>query len=289
MKECKLYKKMDERVRCLACAHKCLIGKEQTGICGVRKNINGKLYLLVYGKVVSMNVDPIEKKPLYHFLPKTESFSVGTVGCNLGCSFCQNFDISQMSKDEFGRKILGREIGPEEIVKEAVRSGCKSVAYTYNEPVIWCEGVKEIAELAHKNGLKNVMVTNGYWSKESFEFLKDCIDAVNIDLKSISEEFYESLCRARLQPVKDTIERCVKAGMHVEVTTLLIPGENDSEKELERIARFLADLDKNIVWHISRFFPMYKMQDKRVTPMSSLEKAYKIGRKYLKHVYLGNV
>lgn len=283
MKECELYKAEKGKVRCLACAHKCLIGKENTGICDVRKNINGKLYLLVYGKVVSMHADPIEKKPLYHFLPKTKAFSIGTIGCNFKCDFCQNFEISQV------KEIIGEEITPERIVDNAIKTGCKSIAYTYNEPIIWAEFVKDIAKLAKEKGLKNILVTNGYFSKESFDYISDYIDAMNIDLKSFNEEFYKRYCGGKLQPVLDTIKRAHKAGIHIEITTLLISSLNDSEKELEKIAKFIASISKRIPWHISRFFPMYKMLDKHPTSIDSLEKAYKMGKKHLKYVYLGNV
>lgn len=286
MKECDLYKKEKEKVRCLACAHKCLISEGKTGICGVRKNINNKLILLVYGKVISMNIDPIEKKPIYRFLPDTYSFSIGTVGCNFKCDWCQNADISQASKQG---KIFGQEVTPQQIIEEALATNCKSVSYTYTEPIIAIEFYKDIAKLAHKNNLKNIMVTNGYWSKESFDYLSDLIDAVNIDLKSFNNQIYEKYCGAKLQPVLDTIKRCYKKGIHVEITTLIIPKLNDTDKELEDIAKFIASVDKNIPWHLSRFFPMYKMTSTSQTPIETLEKAKKIGEKYLKYVYVGNV
>jgi len=286
MKECELYKKGKERVRCLACSHKCFIDKEKTGICGVRKNIGGKLYLLVYGKVAAMHVDPIEKKPLYQFLPGSKAFSIGTVGCNFRCDFCQNFDISQASKQG---TIIGEEVTPDKIVEEAIKTRCKSIAYTYNEPAIFIEFVKDVAKLAKEKGLKNVLVTNGYLSKESFDYIKEYIDAANIDLKSFKEEFYEKYCGAKLKPVLDTIKRFYDAGIHIELTTLIVPGLNDSEKELTKIAKFIASVDKKIPWHISRFFPMYKMLDKQVTPIDTLQRAFKIGEKHLKNVYIGNV
>jgi len=286
MKKCDLYKKENGKVRCLACSHKCLIKKEDTGICGVRKNINNKLYLLVYGKVASMGVDPIEKKPLYHFLPGTNSFSIGTVGCNFRCDFCQNFEISQASKKGI---IIGQEIAPGDIVEQALATNCKSIAYTYNEPAIFIEFVKDIAEIAKKKKLKNVLVTNGYFSKESFDYISDYIDAMNIDFKSIKNEFYKKYCGGKLQPVLETIERAYKKGINIELTTLIIPGLNDDEKELEKIAKWIARLDKKIPWHISRFFPVYKMSDKSPTPIDVLEKAYEIGKKHLKYVYIGNV
>lgn len=286
MHECDLYKKEKNKTRCLACSHKCLISEGKVGICGVRKNIDNKLYLLVYGKVASINADPIEKKPLYHFLPNTKSFSIGTVGCNFRCDFCQNFEISQAPRQG---TIFGKEISPEEIVKKAIETGCKSISYTYTEPAIFIEFVKDIAKIAKKKKLKNILVTNGYLSKESFDYIKNYVDAMNIDLKSFSDEFYRKICGARLKPVLDTIKIADKKGIHIELTTLVIPGLNDSEKEFEQIAKFIASVNRNIPWHISRFFPMYKMSNKPVTPISTLEKAEKIGKKYLKYVHMGNV
>jgi pyruvate formate lyase activating enzyme len=289
MKEAILYEKLkNKQVRCLACNHKCLINESDVGICQVRKNINGKLFLLVYGKVISMAVDPIEKKPLYKFLPGTRAFSIGTVGCNFKCDFCQNFDISQASKGKNGT-ILGREVSCEEIVDMAIEGKCKSIAYTYNEPSIFIEFARDVAKLAKEKGLLNILVSNGYMSKEAFEFIKDYIDAVNIDLKSFNEGFYKKLCSGKLQPVLDTIKRFYDYGIHVELTTLLIEGENDSDLELEKIAKFIASIDKNIVWHISRFFPMHNMLNTRITGREKLDNAYLIGKKYLNHVYLGNV
>jgi len=287
MKECVLFKKEGKHVRCLACSHKCLIAEDKTGICGVRKNIKGKLFLLVYGKVAAMNVDPIEKKPLYHFLPGSKAFSIGTVGCNFKCEWCQNFDISQISKKE--KVIFGKDINPKEIIEEAIKTGCKSIAYTYDEPAIFIEFVKDCAILAKKKGLKNILVTNGYLSKESFNFIKDYIDAANIDLKSFDDKTYKKYCGAKLQPVLDNIRWFHDAGIHIEITTLVIPGLNDSDKEIEKITEFIASLDKNIPWHISRFFPMYRMKDKDITPIKTLQRAEGIGKKYLKYVYLGNI
>jgi pyruvate formate lyase activating enzyme len=287
MKECELYKTEKGKVRCLACSHKCLIIDDKAGICGVRKNIGNRLYLLVYGKVASMNIDPIEKKPLYHFLPHTKTFSIGTVGCNFKCDFCQNFEISQAPKQ--GR-IFGEEIKPEKIVEKAIQSGCKSIAYTYNEPAIFIEFVKDIAKIAKKKELKNILVTNGYFSKESFDYISAYIDAMNIDFKAFSEKFYLKYCGGRLKPVLETIKRAHDKGIHIELTTLVIPGLNDSDRELRQIAKFIASVDKDIPWHISRFFPMYKMLNKSITPISTLERAEEIGKKAgLKFVHFGNV
>jgi len=288
MEECELYKKEKNNLRCLACAHKCLISEGKTGICGVRKNIKNKLYLLVYGIVAAKHVDPIEKKPLYHFLPKTFTFSIGTFGCNFKCDFCQNYEISQF-REFYGDKILGEKITPKEIVEQAIKTKCKSIAYTYTEPAIFLEFVKDTAKLAKKKKLKNVLVTNGYFSKESLDYIADYTDAMNIDLKSFSDEFYRKYCKATLQPVLDTIKRAHEKGIHIEITTLVIPGLNDSEREFEKIAKFISSVDKNIPWHVSRFFPYYKMLDKPITPINTLEKAYDIGKKYLNYVYIGNV
>ncbi len=287
-KECTLYKKLkDKNVRCSACSHRCLISPNNTGICGVRKNIDGKLYLLVYGKVMAKQIDPIEKKPLYHFLPGTYAYSIGTVGCNFRCSFCQNYNISQFK--EFYGKILGEEISPEQIVDEAIKNKCKSIAYTYNEPTIFIEFAHDTAKLAKQKNLKNILVTNGYMTKECLNYISPYIDAMNIDLKSFNDEFYIKICKARLQPVLETIKRAYKKKIHIEITTLIIPGENDSKQELEKIAKFIASVNKNIPWHISRFFPAYKMLNKPITPIKTLEQAEEIGKKYLKYVYVGNV
>jgi pyruvate formate lyase activating enzyme len=289
IKKAELYEKEGKNLRCLACSHKCLISEGKTGICGVRKNERGELLLLVYGRVSSMNVDPIEKKPLYHFLPGTRAFSIGTVGCNFKCAWCQNFDISQAPNEGI---IFGEEITAKEIVEEAIKTGCQSIAYTYNEPAIWVEFVREIAVLAKIKGIKNILVTNGYFSNDGLKYLmKDkLIDAANVDLKSFSDKTYTKFCGAHLKPVLECIKKMKKYGVHVEITTLIIPGVNDDEKELAKIAKFIAKIDKNLPWHISRFFPMYKMQDKEITNIKILRKAYELGKKAgLKYVYLGNV
>lgn len=291
MKKAQLFRKEKGKVRCLACLHKCLISGGKTGICGVRKNVDGKLYLLVYGKVAAMNIDPIEKKPLYHFLSGSKAFSIGTVGCNFSCEWCQNFDISQVSK-EGEKRIFGKEVKTREIVELALESGCKSIAYTYNEPAIFIEFVRDVARIAKKKGLKNILVTNGYFTEESFKYFnkEKLIDAVNIDLKSFSDKTYRKFCGAKLESVLENIKRFYDAGIHIEITTLVIPGLNDSSSELTKIAKFIATLDKNIPWHISRYFPRYKFAGKnRVTPIETLKLAEKIGKKYLNYVYLGNV
>jgi pyruvate formate lyase activating enzyme len=287
MKEAKLYKKDGLNVRCLACAHRCLISQDKTGICGVRQNIEGKLYLLVYGKIVAKHIDPIEKKPFKNFLPGTYAFSIGTIGCNFKCNFCQNYDISQF-KEFYGDKILGENILPRQIVTQAIRAKCKSIAYTYNEPTIFIEFVKDVARIAKRKDLKNILVTNGYLSSESFNFIKNYIDAMNIDLKSFREEFYNHFCGASLKPVLETIKKAHKEGIHIEITTLIIPKENDSLEELEEIPKFISSISDEIPWHVTRYFPQYKLE-RPVTPIETLKQACEIGKKYLKYVYMGNV
>ena len=271
--ECKLYLAKKDKVQCLACAHKCIIQEGDVGICGVRENSKGKLFLLVYGNVAAEHVDPIEKKPFYHFLPGTGAYSIGTVGCNFKCDWCQNFDISQASKGKKGH-VFGNKTTCGEIVNSAITANCKSIAYTYNEPVIWIEFAHDIAKLAKKKSLKNIFVTNGYWTEESFDFMnkEKLIDAMNIDLKCFDANIHLKYCGGKLKPVLDTIERAKKAGIHVELTTLIVPGVNDNEKQLRGIANFIAKLDKNIPWHISRFFPMYNMANKQSTNISILKK-----------------
>ncbi len=287
IKRAVLFKREGGGVRCLACSQQCLIKNGKTGICAVRKNIDGELYLLVYGKIASIAVDPIQKKPLYYFLPGSKSLSIGTVGCNFRCGWCQNYEISQSSKEG---SLFGQERTSQEIVELALKCGCKSISYTYNEPVVFIEFVKDTAELAKRNGLKNILVTNGYFTKQSLDYISECVDAMNIDLKSMNPKTYEKYCGAKLKPVMENIRRALEKGIHVEITTLLIPGLNDSEDELKKIAEFISSVSKDIPWHISRFFPRYKLTDKPFTPKHSLEKAYQTGKVAgLKYIHLGNV
>ncbi len=289
-----LFKKIGkDKIQCLACAHYCQIFDGNFGICGTRKNINGKLVSLAYGRPVAINVDPIEKKPLYHFLPKTKILSIGTFGCNFSCQFCQNWQMSQISKNNPEIEKLFEDLkvySPREIVKLVKENNCPSIAYTYNEPVIFIEYAHDIAKLAKKAGIKNVFVSNGFWSEESFEYISPFLDAANIDLKSADDEFYRKYSGARLAPILETIRQLHKAKIHLELTTLIIPGLNDDEKNLKNIAKFIAKLDKNIPWHISRFFPCYKLKNLPPTPISTLKTAEKIGRSAgLKNIYIGNV
>ncbi len=258
------------------------------GKCGVRVNKGGKLYLTVYGLVSAINVDPIEKKPLYHFLPSSFSLSIGTVGCNFSCKFCQNWEISQYPQSH-NYEVFGEFIKPEEIVKLAQFYKAASISYTYNEPVIFFEFAYDTMKLAKEKGIKNVFVTSGYETQEAIDMAAPYLDAMNIDLKSFSDDFYQKICGARLKPVLKTIEYALRMGIWIEITTLLIPGYNDSEKEIREIARFIASLSKDIPWHISRFFPAYKMLDVKPTPPELLKRAYEIGKEEgLNFVYVGN-
>jgi len=266
-------------------------GFKSTGICGVRKNIGGNLQLLVYGHAIAANIDPIEKKPLYHFLPGSKIFSIGTVGCNFGCDFCQNFDISQASKiGGIDVAKLGYELPPKKIVGYCVKEKIPSIAFTYNEPTIFSEYTVDVMKLARKRKLYGVYVSNGFFTKECLDYIAPNIDAFNIDLKSFSDEYYRKVCKARLAPVLESIKRVFKAKKHLEITTLVVPGKNDSKKELTQIAKFIASVSKDIPWHISAFYPTYKMTDNIPTPEKKLFEAYEIGKKAgLKYVYTGNI
>ncbi|MEJ2702033.1 MAG: AmmeMemoRadiSam system radical SAM enzyme [Sedimentisphaerales bacterium] len=279
-----------KRARCTLCNWRCLIDEGQLGRCCVRKNVSGVLYSLNYHKVCAANPDPIEKKPLFHFQPGSRSFSVAAIGCNFRCVFCQNWQISQPAV-ESGR-IDGESVAPEYIVEAAVGNRCKSIAYTYTEPTVFMELCADCGRLAKERGLANVFVSNGYMTREAIDFASEWLDGINVDLKAFSEEFYRKLCKARLQPVLDTIGTIAKeTDIWLEITTLLVPEQNDSEDELKKLAGFIVDkAGPDIPWHISRFHPQYEYQDSIPTPLSSLERAYEIGKSAgLHYVYLGNV
>jgi pyruvate formate lyase activating enzyme len=275
-------------VHCFLCAHQCRVAPGDRGLCGVRENQDGVLYALTYGLPISAGVDPIEKKPLFHFLPGTLSFSVATVGCNFTCLFCQNADISQMPRDQ--GLIRGSELAPQDVVERALLAGCRTIAYTYTEPTIFFEYARDCAVRASEAGLKNVFVTNGYMTKQALALIDGDLHAANVDLKAFSDDFYRKVVGARLKPVLDSISRMVAAGVWVEVTTLLIPGRNDGADELRRLAAFLCSVDPDIPWHVSRFHPTYRMLDVPPTPVASVERALALGKEEgLRYVYGGNV
>ncbi len=289
MKEAYLYKKLeDKKVRCHLCNHRCIIIEGQRGLCGVRENHSGTLVSLVYGKVIAAHCDPIEKKPLFHFLPGTRSYSVATVGCNFKCLFCQNSDISQMPSDH--NRIMGDDMTPDQIVKEALDSRAVTISYTYTEPTIYFELAADTARMAVSKGLKNVFVSNGYMTEQCLEEIFPDLHAANVDLKAFSQSFYREQCGAKLEPVLNTLKTMKKMGVWLEVTTLLIPGLNDSVEELRDLARFLSDLDPNIPWHISRFHPTYHLTGISSTSSDSIRRAREIGYEAgLTYVYSGNI
>lgn len=293
MKEAYLYEKLkNHNVRCLNCSHYCHLSPDQKGICGVRQNIDGKLYSLNYGQVVALNIDPIEKKPLFHFLPGSLSLSLAAVGCNFKCLACQNWEISQA--EELTAKVnWGEDIAPEEIVKIALKNNIPSISYTYTEPTVFLEYALDTMKLAKEKGLKNIWVSNGYMSPEALELISPYLDATNIDLKGFNLAFYRKNCSATLEPVLNNLIAIKKKKIWLEITTLVIPGLNDDEESLKGIAQFIAQkLGRNTPWHISQFSGTisWKLQYIEDTPVETLEKAYQLGRQAgLHYVYIGNV
>lgn len=285
-KEAILYEKLDGLLNCHICNRSCVISNGKTGFCGMRQNDNGTMYSLNYASASSVAVDPIEKKPLFHFYPGSLSFSMGSIGCNFRCPYCQNWSISQADLDEIGT----RDIPPEEAIKMAQDNNCQSISWTYNEPTMWFEYTYDSAKLAHKNDLKTVYVTNGYMSSESLDLITPHLDAANVDLKGMSDKFYRELCQARLEPVLENIQTMHDKGIHLEITNLVIPGYNDSAEDLQALVKFVADVDENIPLHFTRFYPHYKMNQVPPTPVGTLEKAYEMAREAgIKYVYVGNV
>ena len=289
--EAYLYERLDDnQVKCILCSHRCVIKDGRRGICKVRENEAGVLKTLVYGKLIARHVDPIEKKPLFHFLPGTLSYSIATVGCNFRCRFCQNADIAQMPADHRGA-IMGERGEPREVVEAARRAGCRSIAYTYTEPTVFFEFAYETAKLAHEKGIRNVFVTNGYMTAEALKKIDPYLDAANVDLKAFTEKYYKEQCGVRLEHVQATLKMMKSLGIFVEVTTLIVPGLNDDPAELTELAEFIArDLGPDTPWHISRFHPTYKLTDRPPTPVETLTLAREIGLQAgLKYVYTGNV
>ena len=290
MREAMFYEKTGgNRVRCGLCRFRCLIADGKRGICAVRENRGGTLYTLVYGKAIAEHADPIEKKPLYHVMPGSKSYSVATVGCNFRCLHCQNYSISQPVHDTL--RITGIDLLPEEIVARALASGCRSIAYTYTEPTIFFEYAYDTAVLAKKAGLRNIFVTNGYITPEALACIRPYLDAANIDLKGFSERFYNEVVHAMLKEVLDSIVEYKRQGIWIELTTLVIPGWNDSDEDLRGIAGFIADkVGNETPWHVSAFHPTYKLTDRTSTPLDTLRRARRIGLEAgLRYVYEGNV
>ncbi len=289
MKEAYLYEKLsDSKVRCNLCAHRCVINESKRGLCGVRENRDGVLYSLVYGRLISSNIDPIEKKPLFHFHPGSRSYSIATVGCNFRCLHCQNWQISQYPRLTDG-KIEGQLATPEEVVKEAMATNCLSISYTYTEPTIFFEFAYDTSVYAHKNGIKNVFVSNGYMTQEARDMISPYLDGINIDLKG-DDEFYKKVCGAKQAPVLESIRDFKEKGVWVEVTTLIIPGLNDSEEFIEWVSEFLLSIDPAIPLHLTQFYPTYQLTDRGRTPVQTLRRAREIAlKKGLRFVYEGNV
>jgi len=299
MRKATLYKKLkDHKVQCTACNHKCLISEDKVGICGVRQNINGELQLLAYGKASAAHVDPVEKKPLFHVLPGENAFSFGTLGCNFRCANCHNYDISQMfdvkgKVDEYQSFMWGENYSPEQIVKEAIENSCSSVAYTYNEPTVFSEYALDTMKLAKEKKLKNLWISNGFMSNEAIDLLLPYLDAINVDIKSFDENFYQKNCGAHLKPVLDNCERFVKEGVWLEVTTLVIPTLSDDMEMLKGLVDFIKKrLGDFVPWHVSAFSgPIsWKLGDIPSTSERVIKNVCEIGKEAgLKFVYAGNV
>ena len=290
MREALFWEKLqDNKVKCTLCPHNCIIKNNQYGICGVRYNKDGVLYTLVYDKIVAASIDPIEKKPLFHIKPGTTAFSIATVGCNLRCKNCQNYSISQYPIINKG-KVEGDEVSPQEIVDAAISNGCESIAYTYTEPTIFFELAYDTAKISHEKGLMNLFITNGFINKEPLKKILPYLDGANVDLKSFSDNFYKKVAAGRLQPVLDTIELLYKSGKWVELTTLIIPGYNDSIDEIKEIARFIKSLSVNIPWHLSAFYPSYQMKNVPATNPDTVIKLREVAlNEGLNFVYSGNI
>ncbi|MCX6800900.1 MAG: AmmeMemoRadiSam system radical SAM enzyme [Candidatus Diapherotrites archaeon] len=294
MKECTFYKRLEKpenAVKCSACRHGCTIAESRFGICGVRKNIGGKLFLITYAKPCSIHLDPMEKKPLFHYKPGTEIMSIGFFGCNFSCAFCQNYDISAVKGEQVEKLLPGmQEVSPEKFISLTEESGAKSVAFTYNESAISIEYCLDAIALARKKNFGTVFVSNGYESEEQIKSLRRKLDAINIDLKSFDDEFYKKICGAKLEGVLETIKSFHKNKTWTEITTLLIPGKNTSHDNLKQLADFISSVDKSIPWHVSAFHPCHKMAGIPKTSANQIKEAMKIGKDAgLRFVYGGNL
>jgi pyruvate formate lyase activating enzyme len=289
MKEAMLYNKIkDNYVQCDLCQHRCRIAEGKFGICGVRQNTGGILYSLVYGKAIATQTDPVEKKPMFHFQPGSKSFSIATVGCNFQCVFCQNSNIARMPGDQ-GR-IAGEDFSPEEVVKAAIKNGCKNIAYTYTEPTVYFEYAYDTARIAHENGLKNIFVSNGYMTPEAIEKITPFLDGINVDLKAFDDNIYKKYMGGHLDRMLESIKALYNAGIWMEITTLIVPTLNDTIEQIAGIAKFIKNLSPDIPWHISRYHPSYKFTKAGPTPTAILHLAEKTGReKGLHYIYIGNV
>ena len=289
-REAMYYEKLSGgRVQCLLCYHRCKIPEGEISFCKTRVNREGIMFTTAFSNPCAVHVAPIEREPMYHFLPGTTSLSIATVGCNFSCLHCQNHEISQFARKS-GQELPGRPISPVEIVDKSLKTGCRSISYTYTEPTMFFELVFDTAELASKQGIKNSFITNGYMTEEALYQLSPYLDAANIDLKSFRDDFYKRVCGARLKPVLDTIKRMHELGIWIEITTLIIPEENDSPEELEQIAEFIFQLSPGIPWHVSAFYPHFQMEEKSPTQPETIAIAREIGKKVgLEYIYSGNV
>ena len=290
MKRARLYQPLEnDALQCHVCNLRCKIASGKRGVCGVRENRDGTLFALSYGKTIASGVDPIEKKPLYHFLPNTSSYSLATAGCNMRCPWCQNWRIAQGPR--LNGDVEGTAVPPENHVETALRYRCQSIAYTYSEPTVFLEYAYDIMKLAKARGLKNLWISNGNMTDETLDLIIPYIDAANIDYKGPYGDVYERYCNGHAEDIMHSMVRLKEAGVHLEVTTLVIPGVNDKDHQLKTIADEIADhLGVETPWHISRFFPAWKMKDTPVTPLDTLRKAQMYGEKAgIRHIYLGNV
>ena len=281
----------DSAAQCQICEHFCAIESGGTGKCGVRRNVDGVLYLVVYGEAIAVHVDPIEKKPLFHFMPRSDALSIGTFGCNFRCPFCQNWQMSQTRDFDDQHDYLGQQASPDALVNTCIQNRIPIIAYTYNEPTVFFEYSYDTAKLAHEHGIKNIYVSNGYMSRAALDMIEPYLDGINIDLKSFRDEFYRERCQARLEPVKRNIAYIAReTDIWIEITTLLIPGLNDSEEELRAMAEWMAGVNPEMPWHVTAFHPDYEMHDRPRTSQRALARAYEIGREAgLRYVYVGNV